>query len=200
MNPTDWLTLALVIITGGYAWITWRISKANQATVDEMRLQYAAAMSPHIQVTPNLDDSSRCIIIQIENCGKTAANDLELIIKPEIGDADTPELAALRILPAFSRPIQTFAPSSKLRFIVDRRPSLLDGVNGAAGAKFIITANYSTTTDRISKDFLVDTEPFLHSDPNFNPNARALQDLKFELRDGLREIANQLSVFENKRP
>ncbi len=51
MSNTDFLTLALVVITAFYAWATLKILRANEAMVAAMRDQQNAAMRPYITVS-----------------------------------------------------------------------------------------------------------------------------------------------------
>ena len=50
LSPTDWLTLALVVITGLYAWATFRILRANEAVVAAMKEQTETQLRPYLIV------------------------------------------------------------------------------------------------------------------------------------------------------
>ena len=54
MTNTDWITLALVVITGFHAWATLKILRANEAMVSTIRDQQNASMRPYILVSTNL--------------------------------------------------------------------------------------------------------------------------------------------------
>lgn len=75
MTDTDWLTLALVVITAYYAWAILNILRANEAMVSTMRDQQNAAMCPYILVSPSVKAGTQRLYLSIKNVGKTAAHD-----------------------------------------------------------------------------------------------------------------------------
>ena len=78
MTNTDWLTLALVVITAFYAWATLKILRANEAMVSTMRDQQNAAMRPYILVSTSVRTGTQLLYLSIKNVGKTAALGLKL--------------------------------------------------------------------------------------------------------------------------
>ncbi|MDF3063694.1 MAG: hypothetical protein K0S06_3803 [Microvirga sp.] len=46
----EWLTVALVLITGLYCFFTFKIVEKNSAMVEQMRAQYEAFIAPSIVV------------------------------------------------------------------------------------------------------------------------------------------------------
>jgi CBS domain containing-hemolysin-like protein len=76
MSVTDWLTLALVILTGAlaiitgfYAWATFCILEANKAAVQAMRQQTEAQLRPYVVVAPTvrIGTTLLCLEVQIRN-------------------------------------------------------------------------------------------------------------------------------------
>ncbi|MEW8505505.1 MAG: hypothetical protein AB2598_02295 [Candidatus Thiodiazotropha sp.] len=51
----DYLTGALVIITGFFAWATFRILRANEKVVEVMHEQAEAVTRPYVSVDPVLE-------------------------------------------------------------------------------------------------------------------------------------------------
>lgn len=72
MSITDGLTAALTIITGIYAYLTFRILKANEHAVAAMQEQAEQANRPYVVVAPFLKPHSIVIYLRITNSGKTA--------------------------------------------------------------------------------------------------------------------------------
>ena len=64
MNPTDWLTLALVGITGWYAWLTRRMLIANEAMLDAVRKQQHATMRPYVQISTSVRTGANLIYLE----------------------------------------------------------------------------------------------------------------------------------------
>lgn len=78
LSPTDWLTLALVVITGLYAWATFRILRANEAVVAAMKEQTETQLRPYLIVSaaPRIGTTLMCL--HIENAGRSVAENIRL--------------------------------------------------------------------------------------------------------------------------
>src|SRR4030043_491473 len=74
----DTLTAILVIITGLYAWFTFKILKANETLVEQMRNQQEATYRPYIFISPILFPENSIVFLKIKNSGLTAAQNLRL--------------------------------------------------------------------------------------------------------------------------
>lgn len=82
-STTDWLTLALVIITAFYAWATFKILQANQGVVQAMEAQTEAQLRPYVVARVTAQPGTTLLLLQIENTGKSPALDLRLHMDKE---------------------------------------------------------------------------------------------------------------------
>lgn len=109
------LTAILIVITAVYAFLTWRISKANEAVVTTMRLHHEAAFRPYVTVSTFTVPTDLRIYLRIENTGKTAARNVRLSLdRPFHRHARADD--NLQNYPAFSHPIDCLAPGMRLPF------------------------------------------------------------------------------------
>jgi hypothetical protein len=74
----DILTFILVIITGFYALVTFRILKANQGVVNIMADQQEAILRPYVTISQFCPPSDASFYLKISNTGKTAAINLRI--------------------------------------------------------------------------------------------------------------------------
>ncbi len=64
------LTGLLVLITGFYAWATYRILKANELVVEAMREQSEATYRPYVTAGVYLEPDNPIFYLRIANTGK----------------------------------------------------------------------------------------------------------------------------------
>lgn len=79
-NATEYLTFSLVVITGLYAFFTYKILKANQNSVSAMQKQMEASSRPYVTARISMQVGEPFFYLNIENIGKTAAKNLILSI------------------------------------------------------------------------------------------------------------------------
>ena len=102
----DILTALLVVITGFYAWVTFRILRANEAVVQAMRDQLEAQSRPYVYPSLFVVPGTNIFGLRVKNTGKTAANNLRLSIDKDFFLLAKKEDAQnLRKMNAFSKPI-----------------------------------------------------------------------------------------------
>ena len=179
MNPTDWLTLALVAVTGWYAWITKKILAANEAMATATQEQQRAMMRPYVQVAVDVRIGTTLIYLQVENVGRTAAQDLTLSLNKDfyqlgnLGDQNN-----LKLTSAFSKSISSFAPNAKLRFLLGPGYSIFGGNADHCPREFQITATYFTGAERVTEISNVDLNPYLHTEAPTDPIVEELAKLR----------------------
>lgn len=111
------LTAILVVITGIYAWFTFRILKANEKVVEQMRSQQEAMYRPYISVSPVVYPENPIVILKIKNSGLTAAHNLRLSLDKDFYKfGKKEEENNLRSLTAFKKPIDSFVPGAEIFF------------------------------------------------------------------------------------
>ena len=183
MTSTDWLTLALVVITAFYAWATLKILRANEAMVATMREQQNAAMRPYILVSTSLRLGTQLLYLSIKNVGKTAALDLKLSLDKsfyQLGEQRDERNIANSA--AFSRSIDSLPPDGQLLFLLGNGPTLYSGSNTEeiSPLVFQVTASYRSGNEPISETSIVDLRPYINTDVPHDPIVEELGKLRQE--------------------
>jgi hypothetical protein len=78
----EFLTTMLVVITGIYAFFTYRILRANESVVGTIREQINSSVRPYVYF--DLVPFSNLIIAKIKNTGITAAYNISVTISPQL--------------------------------------------------------------------------------------------------------------------
>jgi hypothetical protein len=112
------LTALLVIITGIYAWATYKILRANENVVGEMQRQSEEIARPRISIFAHTLPSRPMIHLTLRNIGPSSASNLRLrLSKPFYVETRNEDLAATT---AFSKPIPNFGPGERMDFQLGR--------------------------------------------------------------------------------
>ena len=183
MTNTDWLTLALVVITGFYAWATLKILRANEAMVSTMRDQQNAAMRPYILVSTSGRMGTQLLYLSIKNVGKTAALGLKLSLDKDfyrLGEKREDQNIANSA--AFSRVIDSLPPDGQLLFLLGNGPSLYNNANAEelSPLVFEVKAKYMSASEEISETSIVDLRPYINTDVPHDPVVEELGKLRAE--------------------
>ncbi len=183
MTNTDWLTLALVVITAFYAWATLKILRANESMVSAMRNQQNAAMRPYILVSATVRTGTQLFCLSIKNVGKTAALSLRLSLDKsfyQLGEKRDERNIANSA--AFSRVIDSLPPEGQLLFILGNGPSLFGGSNieELCPLQFQVTAKYMSGSESISETSIVDLRPYINTVVQTDPIVEELGKLREE--------------------
>lgn len=183
MTNTDWLTLALVVITAFYAWATLKILRANEAMVSTMRDQQNAAMRPYILVSTSVRTGTQLFYLSIKNVGKTAALGLKLSLDKifyQLGEKREDRNIANSA--AFSRVIDSLPPDGQLLFLLGSGPTLYSGSNTEelSPLLFQVTANYMAGSESISETSTIDLRPYINTDIPHDTIAEELRKLREE--------------------
>lgn len=202
MSNTDWLTLALVLITAFYAYATLKILRANEAMVSAMREQQSAAMRPYILVSTSVRTGTQLLYLSIKNVGKTAAHNLSLSLDKDfyqLGEKRNERNLAKSI--AFSQPIDSFPPGAQLLFLLGNGPSLFSDANSddLSPLIFRVTASYLSGGVLISETSAIDLHPYKNTDVPHDPVVEELQRLRTELAKLTQTAAKSLNAL-GKRP
>ena len=173
------LTGILIIITGFYAWATYRILQANEKVVNVMKDQSEALRRPYITIAPYTVPGTPLMGIRISNTGKSPAHNLTLSIDKDFyrfGKKDE-NIAQLK---AFIEPIEMFAPGTELSFDLamgfnifaqDADPSIIPRI-------FSITASYDFFGKRVIEKNIIDLNPFLGSTLPRDSITRELKEIR----------------------
>ncbi len=197
MTNTDWLTLALVVITAFYAYATFKILRANEAMVSAMRDQQNAAMRPYVLVSTSVRTGTQLLYLSIKNVGKTAALDLTLSLDKnfyQLGEKREERNVAKSA--AFTRSIDSLPPDGQLLFLLGNGPTLYGGGNNdeLSPLVFQVTAKYRSGTDTISEQSTVDLRPYINTDVPHDPVVEELEKLRKEFAKLSQVVQRGLTV------
>ena len=188
LTTIDWLTLALVVITGFYAWATFRILRVNEGVVAAMREQTEAQLRPYvvISVAPRIGTTLLCLTVK--NTGRSPAVNLRMKFDRDFfKNGEKREGNNVAALSAFTNPIESLAPDSQLIFNL--------GVGGTIFGShadpsvcptvFAIEATYKHGAREYAEKSTIDIRPMLSSTVEHDPVAEELK----RLRESIERVA-----------
>ena len=188
-TTTDWLTLALVLITGVYAWATFLILRANQAVVAAMHSQTEAQLRPYVVAYVSTRTVTTLLHLWIENTGKSAAIDLRMTMdKSFLLNAEYLGLDISQV-PAFSHPIASLAPGARLPFVLGVGHALFaDGADAVSPKVFSIQTSYRFGDRRFDEKNTIDLRPLLHTTAVQDPVADEIKALREKVDSWMRKV------------
>ena len=180
MSTTDWLTLALVVITALYALATYEILKANKKVVEAMDIQIEAQLRPYLVASVSTRPGEAVLLLEIQNTGKSPAQNTRLTIDKDFyfnADVSSRNLAKL---PIFTQPIESFAPNAKIPFMLGVGHTIFsnDVDNSICPKVFTITAEYSFAGKQYIERNIIDLQPMLFSSTENDPIAKEIKSLR----------------------
>ncbi|MBA3352905.1 MAG: hypothetical protein H0U23_10850 [Blastocatellia bacterium] len=176
------LTAILVIITAIYAFLTHRIAKASEASVDAVRAQSEAMTRPYVTVAPYIRPHTPFLYLRVENTGRTGAENLRLTIDRDFfqfGKSESAE-ANLRTRSAFTYTIDTFAPGHQLNFALGQG-WVIFGENARPDVtppQFNVTAEYEFRGRKLVEVHRIDLRPHLGSEGERDPIVEELEHIR----------------------
>jgi len=194
----DILTGLLVLITGFYAWATFRILKANERVVEVMRSQSEAMTRPYIIISPYLEPETSMVRLVISNTGKTAANHLRLFIdKSFYPFGELKEDRNLAALPAFQDEIDSFAPGLEITFGLAVGAHLFNEKTDEelTPKQFSITAEYSFGDTKVKEAHSIDLRFLYMVDVPQDLYVKHLKEIKAEIG----KVSSSLKTMADKR-
>jgi hypothetical protein len=174
------LTSLLVLITAFYAWVTYRILKANERVVETMREQSEATYRPYVTVTLRLEPDNPIFYLRIANLGKTAAKDLRLSLDRsffKFGErSEAKDLASFAV---FNQSIDSLPPESEIVFsLAQGFVVFADGADpDTCPIAFTITATYSFSEKQVEEHHVIDLRPYFGADVPQDPIIRKLKSI-----------------------
>ena len=178
------LTGLLVIITGFYAWATYKILKANERVVDVMHSQFEAMTRPYVNIAPILDIDSPMFRLKISNTGKTAAKNLRLIVDKDFFLFGKKE-NSLASFPAFQDEIASFAPGAEIviGLVIGTELFTENYDEKLTPKQFSITANYSYGGNTVEEPNAIDLHPYDKTTLPQDVHATRLKEIKKEIEN-----------------
>ena len=166
LGTMEILTALLVVITGFYAWVTYKMLKANHAIIGLMNEQSENMVRPYIIIAPFVIPERPVFIIRITNTGKTAAKNLQLKIDRDYYRFDDNRYN-LAEFTAFNEVIESFAPGAEMFFDLAQTFVVLadDADPSRTPRKFCISAEYSYNDKTVIEHNIIDLHAYKHSNP-----------------------------------
>lgn len=195
MSATDWITLSLVLITAVYAYVTFRILRANEALVVQMKRQLDAEARPYVTVSLRNRMETQLIYLVVKNTGRMSAENLRLTLDDDFyQDGKVRQGRNMREWSAFSTVIEGFPPSAELQFLLGSGPELLEDAPPVKIARptIKIGASYSATGQRFDESTIVDLRPFAMSSVPHDPVVEELARIRESLAGTGKSIADAL--------
>lgn len=189
-SSTDWLTLALVLITGFYAWATFKILRANEAVVAAMEGQTETQLRPYVVVSVAPRIGTTLLLLDIQNTGRSPAINLRLKMdKDFFPHAERREQENISKLPAFTEPIESLAPDARMQFLLGVGGTIFaPGVDEALCPKvFSVKAWYQYAGHIYEEVNTIDLRPMLHSAAIQDPIAEEVKRLRESLEKLLKK-------------
>lgn len=188
LNATEWLTLALVLITGLYAWATFRILKANEGVVTAMNAQTEAQLRPYVVPYVSTRVGTTLLHLTIENTGKAAALDLRMTMDKSFFQNAQPGSVDISKVSAFTQPIASLAPGVRLPFVLGVGHSLFaEGVDDLCPKVFSIRASYRFGERQYVEENIIDLRPMLNTTAVQDPVAQEIKELREKVDTWMRK-------------
>jgi hypothetical protein len=179
------LTGLLVVITGFYAWVSFRMMKATERHI-------AALLRPYISVRALLLPDRRALVLKITNEGKIGAENLKLTMDRDFyafGHKTNDENVAKA--KAFTDVISSFSPGAELSFELASAYEKFDRNSDVKPAIFKVRVEFEYGGAAVDEVTTIDLSMFEGSTMEPDPSA----ELK-RIADGMKSLdMNLMRVF-----
>lgn len=189
MSTTDWLTLALVVITAFYAWATFEILRANKGVVQAMEAQTEAQLRPYVVAHVIVQTGTTLLLLNIQNTGKSPALGLCLRMDKDFFFNGEKNRENMSKLPVFTQPIESLSPGARIPFVLGVGHTIFGAeIDETVCPKvFTITAEYSFAGKAYVERNTIDLRPLLHSTTEHDPIGDEVKKLRESLERLLRK-------------
>lgn len=175
------LTLVLVVTTIIYAYLTYKISKSNKATVDILKEQSEAMSRPYIVIEPFVRPNTPIIYLRIKNTGKTSAGNLKLTLDKDFYQFDDKN-RNLKDFPVFDSKIDSFAPNQELLFALAQGFRIFGESENLLPLQFTIVSQYETSVRKITEKIHIDLRVYEFSEGYKDPIVEELSKIREQLK------------------
>jgi hypothetical protein len=181
------LTGVLALITAIYAYLTYRMAVASEASVKAVIGQTEAMMRPYVTVAPFVRPHTDIIYIRIHNSGRSAAENVRLSLDKDFfkyGNTNRPD-GNLRKIAAFSEPMDSMPPGFELLFALAQGSSLFGpgAKSEVTPTQFAITASYEFSGKRVEEVTRIDLGPYVGSEGERSPIVDELERIRKVLEE-----------------
>lgn len=171
------LTAILVVVTGIYAYLTYRMSKMSERSVQLMNEQMEAMSRPYLIIQPMIRPHTTFLYLKIYNSGKTSAINVKLELDKDFYQFDEPG-RNLKNTSVFSQEFDSFAPNQELLFALGQGWLIFGESKNSLPLQFSVTATYNYMNKRVVEKNFIDLRPFLQSEGEKNPIVEELEKMR----------------------
>lgn len=164
LNDVGWanlLTMILVVVTGVYVLLTWRIANANQKMLERVEEQHREQVRPVVYAYLEFREQVVARLV-VENMGRTPAYGLTVRISEDFHQFGEIGRGNLRDLPIFSEEISWFPPNAKISVDLEQGFNFdkeIDGKN-ITPSSFDVSLEYSSKFDSYTEICEIDLAPY----------------------------------------
>jgi hypothetical protein len=178
----EYLTAILVFVTAIYTYLTHRMAKVSEASVDAMREQSEAMLRPYVTVVPFIRPNTPFLYLRVKNTGMMGAQNLCLTLDRDFFQFGEKERAErnLKILSAFSTPIDSFPPGAELIFALGQGWVIFgeSAQPDVCPTQFSVTATYEFLTKKVAEVNRVDLRPYIGTEGEHDPVVEELERIR----------------------
>lgn len=175
------LTAILVIITGFYAWVTFKMLKANENVLIEMKKQRDDLFRPYIDISIAMFPDNPIFYLKVVNSGKTAAKQLKLSLDKDFYKVgEQKEGNNIREYNIFKNTIDSLSPNTVILLML-AQGFVVFGENSSESITpktFTVTATYEVNNNVVTEKTEIDLHPFLGCILPHDPIVSKLKDIK----------------------
>jgi hypothetical protein len=181
------LTGLLVVITGFYAWVTYKIMTLNRDTLVAMQEQADAITRPYVTINVFSQPDNPIFYLRIANTGKSGASNVRLTLDRDFYQYGQKSRPSLRDATVFKQPIEHLPPGSELIFGLAQGVVVLgkEADDAITPAVFSISAAYSYGGKTLTESTTIDLRPYREG---MDPPSTIAEELK-KIREQLERIA-----------
>jgi hypothetical protein len=182
MTTIEYLTAILVLVTAIYSYLTYKMAKASEASVQAVREQSEAMLRPYVSVSSYIRPHTPILYLRIENTGRTGAENLRLSMDKDFfqyGEATQTD-NNLRSKAAFVDTVQSLPPGGTLIFALAQDFVIFasDADASVVPKQFSVTAAYSFAGKQITETHCIDLRQFIGSEGERDPIVEELEKLR----------------------
>ncbi|WP_180980432.1 hypothetical protein [Vibrio diazotrophicus] len=171
------LTAILVVVTGIYAYLTYKMSNMSERSVQMMKEQTEAMSRPYLVVQPIVRPHTPFLYLKIYNSGKTPALNVKLELDKDFYQFDEAD-KNLREASVFSSTFDSFAPNQELFFALGQGWLIFGESKHSMPEQFVVTASYSYMDKVVVEKSHIDLRPFARSEGEKNPIVEELEKIR----------------------
>jgi hypothetical protein len=179
---SDWI---MVLVTCVYSFVTYKILKANEKVVLEMKNQQEAFTRPYMSVGVVALPTSQILYLKVKNRGNTPAYNVRMTLDRDFYQfAEKNDGKNLKNKPAFSESIDMIQQDAELWFYLAQGFVFFgkDYDETVTPKKFNVKVEYNYLEKTIVEDFAIDLSPYSNSVLPQDPVVTSLENIAQSVR------------------